>query len=297
MNAHLRLFLIAAAIFLPSAIKAQEISEGPTSWFVNRNQPKTTGVVDFPVAEYRDSLISHFDKIRRVADRSGDTGIFYYDAVFGSDTLTYKVRQKIINSISRDDKGSYRELEVESDRYPHQRFTAKIDGLESSEISGLTARMQTMKTSDKLMNNEETCIFYALERMFKVNGICPDPIITRNSNFADGRQLNAFFDHFLTAAGEYPCKAKSLRNTDLPDNCVLAFINAHGEIIHAVFFHDGIFYSKNGFWSPIATKKIREITRNYSRYDTDRADLSSDGLDELADKIIIYGIDKDIFGK
>lgn len=95
--------------------------------------------------------------------------------------------------------------------------------------------MQQTQSSELLMNNAQTCIFYALNLMFDYHKIDPSPIITRNTNFTDGHQLNAFFKHIITLETSIPCKYSVLRKTDLPDNCVLVFRNQHNEFIHAAF--------------------------------------------------------------
>ena len=139
------------------------------------------------------------------------------------------------------------------------------------------------------MNNEKTCIFYALNLLFDANGINPAPIITRNTTFTNGEQLNAFFNHILTLKGKYSCNSRVIKKADLPDNCVLVFQNAYKQFIHAVYYRKDIgeYYTKNGFFPPIILTSIRPITERYGRYDT-KDTLSEEGLDMQADTILVY---------
>ena len=245
------------------------------------------GVQSMKRADYRDSLIRLFDRIEHYQLRK-DSAVFQsYRAIFGQDTLCYKERKPVIISRHKDTTT----LEVESLKAPHQRFSVVIDGLTAAEISALKDSMQQMKTSEMLWNNQQTCIFYALNCLLDAHGINPAPIITRNTTFTDGHQLNAFFDHILTLKGSYPCKTKVLRKMDLPEDCVLVFQNAHKEFIHAVFYRKDTkeYYTKNGFWSPVILTDIRPLSERYGRYDT-KMELSPEGLDSQADTVLVYGL-------
>lgn len=246
-----------------------------------------TGVQSLACGEYRDSLIRHVDRIEEYHPDISDSLIYrYYRVLFGQDTLCFKERRvEIIRS-----HGKEQILEVESRIAPHQRFMVEIDGLTRRETDSLAERMRNMKSSDIIMNNSQTCIFYALNLLLDAEGIDPSPIISRNTTFTDGHQLNAFFAHLLSVDKTYPCRRKAIRNADLPDRCVLVFRNARDEFIHAVFYmkKSGEFYSKNGLFAPIVTHDINPIISDYGRYDTSRRDLSEEGLRQLADSIIVY---------
>lgn len=235
---------------------------------------------------YQDSLIRYFDKIEAYHRQTKDSIRFrYYRAIFGNDTLCYKERKDFV----LDSVLGKKMLEVESRKAPYQRFEVEVSGLADSEIAALTDSMRQMKTTDVLMNNEQTCIFYALNLLFDANGINPAPIITRNTTFTDGEQLNAFFNHILTLKGKYSCNSRVIKKADLPDNCVLVFQNAYKQFIHAVYYRKdtGEYYTKNGFFPPVILTSIRPITERYGRYDT-KDTLSEEGLDMQADTILVY---------
>lgn len=299
MNQHRRFLLMLALLSVTTLAAAQhhlqrEIKEGQTYAFVPKKTlevaslkgGKQMGVQSMFSGSYQDSLIRYFDKIEAYHRQTKDSIRFrYYMAIFANDTLCYKERKDFV----LDSVLGKKMLEVESRKAPYQRFEVEVSGLADSEIAALTDSMRQMKTTDVLMNNEQTCIFYALNLLFDANGINPAPIITRNTTFTDGEQLNAFFNHILTLKGSYPCKSRVIKKADLPDNCVLVFQNAYKQFIHAVYYRKdtGEYYTKNGFFPPIILTSIRPITERYGRYDT-KDTLSEEGLDMQADTILVY---------
>ena len=217
--------------------------------------------------QYNDSLISRFDKIIEYFPQKKDTvSNRYYHAIFNGDTLSYSERKPVFIHTYF----GHQILEVESQLAPHQRFEVRINGLDSAQIAALTDSMCHMKTSDSLLNNEQTCLFYALNCLFDANGINPAPVITRNTNFTNGYQLNAFFNHILKLKATYKCRYSVMKKADLPEQCVLVFQNSDNEYIHAVYYRKdrNEYYSKNGFWCPIVAKNLRHIINCYKQADT-----------------------------
>lgn len=282
--------MIAIGLTVNAFSQDQKIKEALTTSFVkSKNKAKNEGVRSFAPKFYKDSLMRHIDKIEEYFPSLSDTVSFrFYHAVFRNDTLNYKERKKeFIYSY-----GKKHRLEVESEIAPYQRFEVEIDGLSKDEIEDFRAKMRQMKTSDVLLNNAQTCIFYALNLLLDSEGINPTPIITRNTTFTDGKRLNAFFDYILTENASYPCSSKAIKKSDLPERCILVFRNADDEFIHAVFYRkeEDLFYSKNGLFAPEISKDIRPYTSQYGRYDSKRKDLNKDALDKLADTIIVYTV-------
>ena len=139
---------------------------------------------------------------------------------------------------------------VESRIYPFARFSACIEKLDEAMIEVLKDSMLRMECPlPMLKNNYQTCIFYALDALFQTYGIYTEPVITRNTTYRREEELNAFFDYFLTSTASYPCRYKEIKNVTFPDNCILAFYNGYNHIIHAVFYRNGLFYTKNGLFS------------------------------------------------
>ena len=222
------------------------------------------GVQSLGDGVYRDSLITRFDKIVEYHPQKKDTLYNrYFHAIFGGDTLSYREKKPLfINTY-----GERKILEVESLVAPHQRFGVNIDGLDAAQIAALTDSMKHIKTSDSLLNNEQTCLFYALNCLFDAVGVNPAPVITRNTNFTNGNQLNAFFDHILKLKGTYKSRYSVLKKVELPAQCVLVFQDADQKFIHAVYYRKGRneYYSKNGFWCPVVVNSIRPMLESYNQ--------------------------------
>ncbi len=298
-----RLATIAFAAFLLTlggiAADAQEllpeIRETFTNDFVPQRKDRESpllmgsdrmGVQSLLDGAYRDSLVRRFDRIEEYVPEEKDTLAYrYFMAFFGRDTLCFKERRPVFSY----DYNGKKMLEVESRQAPFQRFEVRIDGLGEPEVAALVDSLQRMKTSGTLMNNGQTCIFYALNLLLDRAGVDPAPVITRNTTFTDGYQLNAFFDHFLTLQATYPCEFRELKKVDLPENCVLVFRNAAGQYIHAVFYRGDTdeFYTKNGLFTPVVVKSIRPICERYGRTDS-KADPDDGRRQTKADTVLVY---------
>ena len=243
------------------------------------------GVQTLHKGAYRDSLMRWFERFEEYVPEEKDTAAFrYFRGIYGADTLCFHERRPVIVA----DYAGRRRLEVESLLAPYQRFEVGIDGLGEEEILALVDSLQRMRTSDRLLNNSQTCIFYALNLLLDRAGINPAPVITRNTTFTDGTQLNAFFDHLLKLKGSYPCKYKELRKAELPGDCVLVFRNARAQYIHAVFYRKdtGEFYTKNGLFTPVIVKDIRPICERYGCYDAEGLDAAAQ--EQRADTVLVF---------
>lgn len=256
------------------------------------------GLEKFGTDTYKDSLINYIDTIRYIG--FSEHSYQLYQAVWGRDTLTYKVRPSIYKTFIYDEqqKKKVRALEVESKIPPYIRFSAVIEGLDDKTIEALTDSMSRMNTSLSIScNNDQTCIFYALEGVLRTNGINPEPIITRNTNFKNIKELNAFFAHFFAEEKRYLCRYKAIKNASLPNNSILVFMNDYNEIIHAVFYHDGLYFSKNGLFVPGVFSTLKPILESYSRWDSDVSGLSNEGKRLQGNTIVVYTLNKEVFKK
>lgn len=254
------------------------------------------GLEKFGTDVYKDSLINYIDTIKflGVSQRSYEQ----YQAIWGKDTLTYNARPSIYKTYTYDEqlKKKVQILEVESKISPYTRFRAVIEGLDDKTIEVLKDSMLRMKSSSSITcNNDQTCIFYALEGIFRTNGINPEPVITHNTNFKITKELNAFFAYFFTEENKYVCRYKAIKDVSFPNNCVLAFMNDYNEMIHAVFYYDGLFFSKNGLFIPGAFSTLRPILESYSRWDGNTSGLSSEGKRLQGNTIVVYTLNKGVF--
>ena len=150
-------------------------------------------------------------------------------------------------------------------------------------------------SQDTLMNCPQACFFYALDAFFRTHGICPDPVITRNTNFSKKEELAAFFEHFLKHTADYPCHYKKVKDVSFPDNSVIVIVNGYNEIIHAVFYHDGLFHTKNGLLSPFVYSTIRPILKGYGSKDNPGKDLSKTGKLMLGQTLKVYTLNDSLY--
>lgn len=252
-----------------------------------------TGVIDLSRGHYRDSLVNYFT----IQQGTGDEAEYYtyHDAIFGKNTLSYKERRPQVRYRSKDEEM----IEFTSHSYPYHKYSFPVTSLSEEEILQVLEEHSEEGQDEILMNNEQTCIFYALSLMFQSESVFTDPIITNNTTFTDGRQLNAFFDRFLERKTVIPAKWKEVRKTSFQNNSVLAFINDKGEIIHAVFCMTGteygvnglVYLSKSGLFTPLMQTSLKDAIDDFSIYSSIESIARNH---HYADSIAIYTI-SDIF--
>lgn len=296
---------LGGVFFFPGRMFSQDHSPRIEMAIINREIMLDTGkhilrygCETFGDGVYRDSLVNYMDTIRPLAAYEPRYENQIYQAVWGADSLIYRVRpaQFRTHTYNKETRKKSEAVEVESQIPPYHRFTAITEGMDEVAIAALTDSMRRMKAdSPILFNNCQTCIFYALEAFFKTHRICPEPIITRNSNFEKMPELNAFFDYFLTAGETYVCRYKEVKNKSFRDNSVLAFIDDNGFIIHAVFYREGLFYTKNGMHPPVVMNSIKPIMQAYGRWDTKKSGLSAEGKKMLAQRLVVYTLNEAVF--
>lgn len=246
---------------------------------------------------YIDSLVNYIDTICDIGNKDKSATVIY-KAVWGNDTLTYRNHPHIIRTYTYDPKEKRKRdvLEVESQIPPFSRFSVVIEGLDETTISALTDSMLRMKSPTPiLLNNYQTCIFYALDALFRSNRINPDPIITRNTTFEHVEELKAFFNHFLTITNIYQCRYKELKDKTFPENSILALLDDYGNIIHAVFYQNGLFHTKNGMSAPIVLSTIKPVLETYGRWDTKHPNLSKTGKRMQGNSLTVYTLNRELF--
>ena len=264
----------------------------------NKKHLIAVGTTTFDKAEYQNSLIDYIDTI--IAHKIDTNNVYIrYKAVFNNgDTLYYRERQKVIeySSIDYNTNQRIRLLEVESLNPPYERSSIKIDGLTYSEIASLKDSMLYIPASgSNKYSTEQTCVFYALEAIFKNSNINPDPIINRNTNFIDISELNKFVDYFFRLDTSYTFRWKEIKDVKYPNNSLLVIKDAYDRFIHAVYYNDGLFYSKNGVAIPVVYSSIKPVIDNYSRWGVRKQELSKEGKLMFGNKIDIYMINTDLF--
>lgn len=133
-----------------------------------------TGVVNLGREYYRDSLANYLI----IQDGKGDEVVYYsyHDAIFGTDTLSYKeIRLQIRYKSNKEEM-----FEFTSPSFPHHRYTFPVTNLSEDEVQLVLDEHSEEGKDVPLMNNEQTCIFYALSLLFQSESIFTDPIISNN---------------------------------------------------------------------------------------------------------------------
>lgn len=62
-----------------------------------------------------------------------------------------------------------------------------------------------------------------------------------------------------------------------------------------MFYRDGLFYTKNGLFSPMVLSTLHPVLKSYSRWDTSLKGLSKVGKQLKSDKIVVYTLNKNLF--
>lgn len=300
MNKRIPYILISVLILSvgETALAQVKVEESiSTKALIKRGSRKVlrTGVIDLSRGHYRDSLANYFN----IQEGTGNEAEYYtyHDAIFGQDTLSYKERRPQI----RYKRSNEEMIEFTSASSPYHRYTFPVRSLSEDEILQVLEEHSEEGRDEPLMNNEQTCIFYALSLMFQSESVFSGPIITNNTTFTDGRQLNAFFDRFLERKTVIPAKWKVVRKTPFPNNSLLAFINEKGEIIHAVFCMTGteygvkglLYLSKSGLFTPLMQTSLKDAIDDFSIYSSKESIARNH---HYADSIAVYTI-SDIFNK
>ncbi|MFA8433382.1 MAG: hypothetical protein ACEPOZ_02595 [Marinifilaceae bacterium] len=91
----------------------------------------------------------------------------------------------------------------------------------------------------------QNCFSYALERYFANNGFCSQRVFNKRTTIGLETIHQVIANYFEEVIAFSTTPKRNLK-TKLPDNVLLAFLNSSDLIIHAVYYSNGIFYTKNG---------------------------------------------------
>ena len=80
-----------------------------------------------------------------------------------------------------------------------------------------------------------------------------------------------------------------------PDNSIIAFVNGYNLITHAVFYHNGLYYSKNGILSPFVYPTLHPILKVYGSKDKPVKGLSKTGKLMLGQTLKVYTLNRDLY--
>lgn len=86
-----------------------------------------------------------------------------------------------------------------------------------------------------------------------------------------------------------------MKDVVFPDNSIIAFVNGYNLITHAVFYHNGLFYSKNGDLSPFVYSTLYPLLKGYGSKDTPVKGLSKTGKFMLGQTLKVYTLNRDLY--
>ncbi|MCY1635493.1 hypothetical protein [Marinifilum sp. D737] len=126
--------------------------------------------------------------------------------------------------------------------------------------------------------NIQNCFSYALEKYFENSEIYSQNIFKETTN-VDGVSLEKILNNYFKRITEFSTNPRKNRRKPIPNDVLLAFFDNLGSVIHAVYYRDKIFYTKNGkvFQSDTFKSLNKFLQKNY----------------EDTKQIIVYKIDDD----
>lgn len=126
----------------------------------------------------------------------------------------------------------------------------------------------------------QNCFCYALEKYFEHSKKFKQDIFNSSTHIGEVCLLKVLNNYFVKTS-EISTNPKKNLNQPIANNVVLAF-KVKSEVIHAVFYSNGIFYSKNGGFKSMQFKSLRKFLKKYY---------------SETDKIIVYKINEDKVNK
>ena len=117
---------------------------------------------------------------------------------------------------------------------------------------------------DVLMNANQDCSSYAMECLFRLNGINPEPIFFRNTIPRSPEIIKKICTKFCIKDSVYSTKTKrKLKNITLPDKSILILTDKNDKFIHCAFYTNGRFYNKLGHAAYSSYIQINPIIDHY----------------------------------
>lgn len=117
-----------------------------------------------------------------------------------------------------------------------------------------------------LRRGAQNCYSYALESYFEHNEAF-DQIVFGKSTHIGLESAEKILDNYFQQIGLVNTKPRRNLNEPLPNDVLLSFINKNGRAIHYAYYHNGVFYSKNGSFAPTEFQSLKKFLKK-SYWDT-----------------------------
>ena len=115
---------------------------------------------------------------------------------------------------------------------------------------------------DFIKTASQNCYSFALQKYFAYNNIYSDNIFNQHTALTRHAMEN-MIENTFTKVVEFSTKNKKHFKDSLENGTLIIFRNKHDWIIHAFYYENGLFYSKNGGWAAKEFKKMKEIFKSY----------------------------------
>lgn len=128
-----------------------------------------------------------------------------------------------------------------------------------------------VKNEKVILSYGPNCFAHALNSYFKSNGISHLDLFDKRTVILT-EALTKILDNSFSKIQEFHVKRKRLKNQkEIEENTILVFKNQYNMIGHAVYFNNGIFYTKNGMYPLQEFSDINKIIKTY--WDTKTIDV------------------------
>ncbi|TAJ12059.1 hypothetical protein DMA11_14330 [Marinilabiliaceae bacterium JC017] len=125
--------------------------------------------------------------------------------------------------------------------------------------------LQTPSDTLELITFMETaaqnCYSYALEQYFKHLHLSSQGLFDRSTHLPT-ETFKTILESTFTKQHTRLIKSSRLNNS-FPDASIIVFINNHGWMTHASFYHAKHFHSKNVATIPVICKRVKELYQEY----------------------------------
>jgi len=159
-------------------------------------------------------------------------------------------------------------LQIESRISPYQSWNYDITNLNIIELASVSQELRE-KSYDKpvLSTAFQSCISYALEGIFRSNGINPESFFFRRSGIAKYNDTEAILKHlFIKVETLDNVKNKTIRKSKklYEEQVLILFRNNSGNPIHACFNLNGRTWTKNGMMPYSSIPSPRHVIDSYN---------------------------------
>lgn len=115
---------------------------------------------------------------------------------------------------------------------------------------------------DFIKTASQNCFSYALQKYFTYHCMAPDLIFNKYTALSKGA-IETIIENTFVKTNEFSTKKKKHFKDAIADGALIIFRNKHDWIIHAFYYENGLFYSKNGAWAAQEYKQMKDIFKRY----------------------------------